>query len=285
MRANGTTISEHTRLSVVQVDLTAGKEAAFLAIARDFEAAFKKKGYGLVEMIHDEANPLRFYRVWYWASAAAADECQADVEVQALIVRLFQIARVTQVVNGARRPVSHRLLIDDYRTVVEADRRTGFERRMEDAGHPEGDRRRDGTRRAGSRRVRGRCGDVDLIGAARWAREFSEAAFSTLKVGAAIETVDGTVFTGCNIENATYGLTICAERVAMFKGLSEGHRVFTRLAIVAGKDTQVPPCGACRQILWEFGGNLEILLANMAGEKSEHRLKDLLPLPFDARLV
>jgi len=109
--------------------------------------------------------------------------------------------------------------------------------------------------------------------------------FSSFKVGAALETVDGLIVTGCNIENATYGLTICAERVAMFKAISDGHRAFTRMAIVADTPTLTPPCGACRQILWEFGGNLEILLANLGAERSTHRLQTLLPLPFDARLL
>ena len=111
------------------------------------------------------------------------------------------------------------------------------------------------------------------------------ATFSGFKVGAALETADGTVITGCNVENATYGLTICAERVAMFKALSEGHRQFTRIAIVADTEAPTPPCGACRQILWEFGGDLEVTLANLTGETGTHRLKDLLPLPFDARLL
>jgi cytidine deaminase len=111
------------------------------------------------------------------------------------------------------------------------------------------------------------------------------ATFSGFKVGAALETADGSVITGCNVENATYGLTICAERVAMFKALSEGHRQFTRIAIVADTEAPTPPCGACRQILWEFGGDLEVTLANLTGEKGTHRLKDLLPLPFDARLL
>jgi cytidine deaminase len=125
----------------------------------------------------------------------------------------------------------------------------------------------------------------DLIAAARRAREFAEARFSHFKVGAALETADGIVVTGCNIENATYGLTICAERVAMFKALSEGHRVFRRIAIVADTDEPTPPCGACRQILWEFGGNLEVKLANLTEDKGTHRLADLLPLPFDAKLL
>jgi cytidine deaminase len=97
--------------------------------------------------------------------------------------------------------------------------------------------------------------------------------------------MDGQVVTGCNVENATYGLTICAERVAMFKALSEGHRAFKRIAIVADIEAPTPPCGACRQILWEFGGDLEIVLANLSEEKGSYRLAALLPLPFDARLL
>jgi len=125
----------------------------------------------------------------------------------------------------------------------------------------------------------------DLVALARRARDHAHAPFSHFRVGAALETADGTVITGCNVENATYGLTICAERVAMFKAMSEGHRAFTRIAIVADTDAPTPPCGACRQILWEFGGNLEIILANLQHEKGTHQLKDLLPLPFDARLL
>ena len=104
---------------------------------------------------------------------------------------------------------------------------------------------------------------VDLVGAARRSRENAAAAFSHFKVGAALETSDGTIVTGSNVENATYGLTVCAERVAMFKALSEGHRRFTRIAIVADTESPTPPCGACRQILWEFGGYLEVQLANL----------------------
>ena len=127
--------------------------------------------------------------------------------------------------------------------------------------------------------------DADLVRAARVARENAVARFSGFKVGAALEAADGTVFTGCNVENATYGLTVCAERVAMFKALSEGHRAFRRIAIVADTQAPTPPCGACRQILWEFGGDLEIVLANLAHETGRFHLKDLLPLPFDARLL
>ena len=124
-----------------------------------------------------------------------------------------------------------------------------------------------------------------LIEAARRAREHAVADFSHFKVGAALETSDGTIVTGCNVENATYGLTICAERVAMFKALSEGHRTFVRVAVVADTTDPTPPCGACRQILWEFGGDLEVILANLSEHKGTFRMKDLLPLPFDARLL
>jgi cytidine deaminase len=152
-------------------------------------------------------------------------------------------------------------------------------------GRQAGERRSGLDRRIGPRRVREQPIAMDLVAAARRTRENAEAAFSHFKVGAALEAIDGTVITGCNIENATYGLTICAERVAMFKALSEGHRAFTRVAIVADTEAPTPPCGACRQILWEFGGDLEVVLANLKEEKGRHRLKDLLPLPFDARLL
>jgi cytidine deaminase len=125
----------------------------------------------------------------------------------------------------------------------------------------------------------------ELVAAARAARESAVAPYSKFKVGAALETADGTIVTGCNIENSTYGLTICAERVAVFKAVSEGHRAFTRVAVVADTQAPTPPCGPCRQILWEFCGDIEVVLANLLEEKGTYRLRDLLPLPFDARLL
>jgi cytidine deaminase len=122
-----------------------------------------------------------------------------------------------------------------------------------------------------------------LIDAARRARAFARADFSHFQVGAALETAGGAIVTGCNIENATYGLTICAERVAVFKALSEGHARFTRIAVVADTTEPTPPCGPCRQILWEFAGDVEVVLANLARETGRYRLSELLPLPFDAR--
>lgn len=126
---------------------------------------------------------------------------------------------------------------------------------------------------------------MNLLDAARSAREFAAAEFSNFKVGAALLAADGRVFTGCNVENATYGLTVCAERVALFKAISEGVRQFTTIAVVADTEAPTPPCGACRQLLWEFGGDLEVILGNLTAETGRHRLRDLFPLPFDARLL
>ena len=276
--------SDNRRLSVSLIDLGEGHDAEFDTLTTHFEAILLRKNYGRAEMFRDEGKPLRFYSIRYWTGAAAAEQCHRDAEVQMLTARLYQIARVTHVVNGVRRQDAVRRLLDERRARVEADRRTGFDRRVVNLGRAEGDRRK-ADRRLGPRRVRDSAGEVDLVGAARRAREHADAAFSQFRVGAALETGDGTIITGCNIENATYGLTICAERVAMFKALSEGHRVFMRLAIVADTEAPTPPCGACRQVLWEFGGNLEIQLANLKEEKGTHQLKDLLPLPFDARLL
>ena len=125
----------------------------------------------------------------------------------------------------------------------------------------------------------------ELVTAARRARRHAQAAYSKFKVGAALETADGVIITGCNIENATYGLTICAERVAMFKALSEGHRAFRRIAIVADTMSPTPPCGPCRQILWEFAGDIDVILANLDAVTATHMMSALLPHPFDRRLL
>jgi cytidine deaminase len=124
-----------------------------------------------------------------------------------------------------------------------------------------------------------------LVRAARDAFGRAIADYSHFRVGAAVETTDGQIITGCNIENASYGLTMCAERVAMFKALSEGHRQFRRMVIIADTEAPTPPCGACRQILWEFGGDLEIILANLTGVHARHRMSALLPGAFDRRFL
>ena len=124
-----------------------------------------------------------------------------------------------------------------------------------------------------------------IVQAAARVRRRARARFSGFQVGAALETRAGKIFTGCNIENATYGLTICAERVAVFKALSEGASRFRRIAVVADTGSLTPPCGPCRQILWEFCGDIEVILANLAGRTETLRLKDLLPRPFDASFL
>jgi cytidine deaminase len=124
-----------------------------------------------------------------------------------------------------------------------------------------------------------------LLAAALSARDNAHAPFSHFRVGAAIEDEHGRIFTGCNVENATYGLTICAERVAVFKAISEGARKFTRIAVAADTEELTPPCGACRQILWEFCGDAELTLLNPHGKSETIRLKDLLPRPFDASFL
>ncbi|MBA2258584.1 MAG: cytidine deaminase [Acidobacteria bacterium] len=128
-------------------------------------------------------------------------------------------------------------------------------------------------------------GSEALVSAARRAREHARARYSGFKVGAALELPDGTIITGCNIENATYGLTLCAERVALVKALSEGHTSFVRIAVVADTDAPTPPCGPCRQLLWEYCGDLEIVMANLEATTASHRLGELLPMPFDDRLL
>ena len=124
-----------------------------------------------------------------------------------------------------------------------------------------------------------------LESAALAVRANAFAPFSHFQVGAALEDADGRIHTGCNVENATYGLTVCAERVAVFKAISEGVRKFRRIAIAADTDNLTPPCGACRQILWEFCGDIEITLVNPRGKTEKVQLKDLFPRAFDASFL
>jgi cytidine deaminase len=124
-----------------------------------------------------------------------------------------------------------------------------------------------------------------LEAAALAVRANAFAPFSHFQVGAALEDADGRIHTGCNVENATYGLTVCAERVAVFKAISEGVRRFRRIAIAADTDDLTPPCGACRQILWEFCGDIEITLVNPRGKAEKVQLKELFPRAFDASFL
>jgi cytidine deaminase len=124
-----------------------------------------------------------------------------------------------------------------------------------------------------------------LINAALEARQHSIAPFSGFLVGAAVKTDEGKVYKGCNIESASYGLTVCAERVAIWKALSEGESNFTELAVVADTETLTPPCGTCRQIIWEFARGATIVFANLDGKSETFRVADLIPRAFDARFL
>lgn len=128
-------------------------------------------------------------------------------------------------------------------------------------------------------------GEDHLVAAARRARELSIAPFSDFHVGAAVETEEGRVYVGSNIESASYGLTVCAERVAIWKALSEGERRFKRLAVIADTERLTPPCGTCRQIIWEFCRDAEIILANLRGDREAMNMLDLLPRAFDVRFL
>jgi cytidine deaminase len=125
----------------------------------------------------------------------------------------------------------------------------------------------------------------ELIETAKTARLRSIAPFSNFLVGAAVRTAEGKIYTGSNIESASYGLTVCGERVAIWKALSEGERDFVELAIVADTESLTPPCGTCRQIIWEFAKHAKIILSNLQGETQECSIKELLPRAFDARFL
>ncbi len=122
-----------------------------------------------------------------------------------------------------------------------------------------------------------------LILAATDARMQAFAPYSNFSVGAALLAADGTIWAGCNVESASYGLTICAERVALVKAISEGQRDFTGIAIVTNVEQLTPPCGACRQLLWEFAPNADVILANLQGNRATYRIAELLPHGFDAK--
>jgi cytidine deaminase len=121
-----------------------------------------------------------------------------------------------------------------------------------------------------------------LIAAAKKAREHAHARFSNFHVGAALRTTSGKIFGGCNVENATYGLTVCAERVALFKAISEGERQFDAIAVVTDTESLTPPCGACRQLVWEFCGDVPVVLANLKGKTETIPMSQLFPKPFDS---
>lgn len=125
----------------------------------------------------------------------------------------------------------------------------------------------------------------ELIEAAREVRERAYAPYSKFKVGAALRTKDGKIYAGCNVESASYGLTVCAERVAIWKAVSEGEKEFTEIAVVVDTEELTPPCGVCRQIIWEFCNDIPVIFANLKGKSEVVMMKELLPRAFDTKFL
>ncbi len=127
--------------------------------------------------------------------------------------------------------------------------------------------------------------EEELIAAATDVREKAYAPYSNFKVGAAVETENGDIYTGCNVESASYGLTVCAERVAIWKGISRGVTKFGRIAVVVDTEELTPPCGVCRQIIWEFCGDVPVILSNLHGKSETVQMSELLPRAFDSKFL
>jgi cytidine deaminase len=127
--------------------------------------------------------------------------------------------------------------------------------------------------------------EKELIDAASEVRERAFAPYSNFQVGAAVEAENGEIYTGCNVESASYGLTVCAERVAIWKGVSDGQKKFSRLAVVVDTQDLTPPCGACRQIIWEFCGDIPVVLSNLHGKTETIQMSELLPHAFDSKFL
>ena len=293
------------------LEVSDGEEREFLALTGQLQAMVRNKGYGTNQLLQDGSHPRRYYDIRIWKNADAAAKAEADGDINGLrrdlakhlhSTPLVDVAWAVEMGLAAAGPWQERRML--------TDRRAGGDRRVQSIAFNGPDRRVGPDRRATARRTieplnltfgdaqrkslqgpalavaqGGRDSHANVIQAARIARERALAAFSDFKVGAAIETADGRIITGCNIENSTYGLTMCAERVAIFKAISEGHRAFKRIVVVADTTQPTSPCGACRQVLWEFAGNIEVILADLTNIKTTHQLKDLLPHPFDARFI
>jgi cytidine deaminase len=285
-------------VSVVALEVSDGKEREFLALTGKLQALVRNKGYGTNQLLQDGSHPRRYYDIRIWRNADAAAKAEGDTDLDGLRRDLAKYLRSTPLVDvawavevglTAAGPWQERRRLSDRRAMAQRRVHTGAfsgpDRRMGPADRRVGPRRGIEPLNVTFRTALGNSPQASLFNAAKIARERAMAAFSDFKVGAALETTDGRIITGCNIENSTYGLTMCAERVALFKAVSEGYHSFARIAVVADTTQPTSPCGACRQILWEFAGNIEVILADLENVKTTHMLKDLLPHPFDARFI
>jgi len=124
-----------------------------------------------------------------------------------------------------------------------------------------------------------------LIDEATKARMRAYAPYSNFQVGAAVEAENGDIYIGCNVESASYGLTVCAERVAIWKGISCGEKRFSQIAVVVDTEDLTPPCGVCRQIIWEFCGDVPVILSNLEGKSETIMMSELLPRAFDSKFL
>jgi cytidine deaminase len=286
-------MADQNVVSVVAIEIAPGMESEFLTLTGQLQGLVRRKGYGTNQLLRDGEHPRRYYDIRIWRNAEAAAKAESDTEIDELRQNAGKYLQSTPLVDVAWAVEIGLATAGPWQERRQAsDRRASMDRRIHDIAFEGRDRREGLERRLGPRRAaepldlaRGRSAGPDVVEAARAARLRAYAAFSDFKVGAALELTDGRIVTGCNIENATYGLTMCAERVAIFKAISEGHRSFTRMAVVAETAQPTTPCGACRQILWELAGNIEVILADLRGVKSRHQLQDLLPHPFDARFI
>ena len=278
-------MADHNVVSVVALEIAPGKDSEFLELAGQMQGLVRRKGYGTNQLLRDGEHPMRYYDIRIWRSAEAAAQAESDRDIGMLRHSLAQYIQSTPLVDVAWAVEIGLASAGPWQERrVQNDRRGVPVRRIQTLAFVGEDRRKDHDRRMGPRRA-GEPRSSDIVQAARIARERAVARFSGFKVGAAIETAEGRIVSGCNVENATYGLTMCAERVALFKAVSEGYRSFVRLAVAADSRTPATPCGACRQLLWEFAGDVEIIVADLSGIRERYQLKDLIPRAFDANTL
>jgi cytidine deaminase len=273
---------------VVALEISPGRESEFLALAGQLQGIVRRKQYGTNQLLRDGEHPRRYYDIRIWRNADAAARAERDAEIDGLRRDLQKHLQAAPVVD-----IAWAVEVGLTSAGPWQEARSGRDRRVQNLPFVGPDRRSGIDRRLGPRRIEDffagtvavETAQPKVVAAARLVRERARAQYSDFKVGAALETEDGRIITGCNIENSTYGLTICAERVAIFKAVSDGHKSFTRMAVVADTSQPTSPCGACRQIIWELAGDIEIILADLHEIQQRHRLKDLLPHPFDARFI